>query len=720
MNRTVLALNTKQRVGQGHFNPREFRRMLAVTWPFRGYLIVGVLLTMVFASLHTVSLAGAFPIFKILLEEEGLRGWIARTVAGDRLGLEFSPPTEQNRVRIVDVRSAGAGATHGLRENDLVLGTDETPIGELLALLANHDKRNLIPIEIERGGERFRVQVFPQEPSRSMRALGAAATWIPADADTASGKLRTLVYILVGMLTLVISANLFRFWGEVLIAQSVLRGLMALRVQLYKRTLHLPMSFFAGQSTADIVGRFVQDMQEMQRGLLTLFGRFLREPLRAILILGAALFLDWRLTLALLVVVPVTMGIFWLVGRSVKKANHKLLRGYGQMIDTLTTSLHNLRVVKAYTAEEYERARLTSVDLKMFRQQLKLARLQAMTSPLVETLAILAGCMVTLWLANRVLSHDIEVAKFVMLGVFFAYLFDPVRKLTDVYVRVLRSTAGAERVFQVLDHPIEVDGSGAASALPPLARAIEYRDVTYTYPGAERPAVSGVSLAIAKGETVALVGPNGSGKTTLVSMLLRFFDPDEGAILHDGVDLRKASLKSLRSQIGLVTQDTIIFAGTPVDNIAYGMAHGDGKLAEEAARRARADEFIRALPGGYHAVLGERGNTLSGGQRQRLAIARAIFRNAPILIFDEATSQVDTESELQIQTALQDFARDRTTVIIAHRLSTIQFADRIVVMDAGRVVDTGAHGDLFQRCPLYRTLCETQFVTEPAGVAEGG
>jgi subfamily B ATP-binding cassette protein MsbA len=384
------------------------------------------------------------------------------------------------------------------------------------------------------------------------------------------------------------------------------------------------------------------------------------------------------------------------------------------MIGALTASLQGLRVVKAYTAEDYERERLRKVDLRVLKQQLKLARLEAFISPMMETVAVIAGSFMTIWLASRVLHHDLSMSKFAALGITLSMLFDPLRKLTDVYVRVQRSTAGAERIFQVLDQPGEGETSTPFVELKPLERGIDYVDVSYTYPGANTPALRNVTLSIRKGETVAIVGPNGCGKTTLVSMLPRFFDPHKGEIRYDGVNIRKASLKSLRSQIGLVTQEDVVFAGTPVENIAYGHASPDESRVRDAALRAFADEFIRGIPGGFTASLGERGTTLSGGQRQRLVIARAIFREAPILIFDEATSQIDSESELKIQTALQEFAKGRTTLIIAHRLSTIQFADRIIVMDAGRVIDSGTHAELFQRCPLYRNLCETQFVTNPA------
>jgi len=751
MNRTVLSIQSKQKDQPSGFNPRDFKRMVGLSWHFKKYLLAGIGLTVVFAGFHAVSLAGAFPIFKTLLEEEGLRGWVDRTVAQNRLGLDFAPPDGSPLLRVVRVHKRAASTAPGIVADDLIADAQGKPAEAWLAELSHIATGTRVPVTVRRDGEPTPIEVVPGHPEGKLQVLRWVAGFIPDAANTPDGKLRTLGFVLGVVLVMVVIANVFRYWGEILIAQAVLRGLLLLRYQLYERVLHLPMSFFAGRSTADVVSRFVQDMQEIQRGQIALFGKFLREPIRAGAFLAFAFFLDWRLTLTAVVVVPLTIAVFWLVGRSVKKANHKLLLGYGQMIDALTTSLHNLRVVKAYTAEELEQQRLTRLDERMFKQQLKLAKMQALINPVVETLAVFAGSFVTLWLAGRVVSHHLEVAEFVTLGVVLSMLFDPLRKMTDVYVKVQRSTAGAERIFRVLDEPIEHDDNIELVDLAPLERAIEFDGVTFTYPGAEVPAVRDVSLTVRKGETIAIVGPNGSGKTTLVSLLPRFFDPDSGSIRYDGIDIRRARLKSLRRQIGLVTQEAIVFGGTPVENIAYGLAGApqpspniDGKAspsvdpgdktryapftghagsgngawlaqAEEAARRAFADEFIRNIPGGYEAKLGERGTTLSGGQRQRMAIARAICRDAPILIFDEATSQIDTESEAKIQQALREFARGRTTIIIAHRLSTIQFADRIVVMDAGRIIDSGTHTELFGRCTLYKSLCETQLLGETTG-----
>ncbi len=709
MDAVLITADDRHRAPKSGFKTRDFWRLVAFTRPYRARLAAGLLCTFAFAALHTVGIGGAFPVFQVLLEEEGLQGWIHRKVAGDRLDVEFATPADAESIRLVRVSRAGVGHAAGLRPGDELRDPQTRPIKDWLADVASAQAGGEIPALVVSLEGRRTVQLSGHETkSTGLSILRAVGERLPPDTDEA--RLRTLVYILCVLVAVGILSNGFRYVGETLIARAILQTLFDLRDLLYERILHLPMTYFSTAQTADLVTRFVQDVQEVQRGLITLFGKFVREPMRAILLIGLALTLDWRITLTMAAIVPAALAIFWAVGRSVKKANRKLLFAYGAMIGALTASLQSLRVVKTYTAEEHERSRLDDVDRRMFGQQLKLAQLDAFLSPMMEVLAVLTGSMLTVWLASKVLDHTLEVAKFAALGVTLSMIFDPLRKMTDVYVRIQRASAGAERIFQVLDHPPETDASQPGVEVGPLQGSLEWADVTFTYPGANAAALNGVSLTVRRGETVALVGPNGCGKTTLVSLLPRLFVPQQGEVRYDGVDVRTVNLKTLRQQFGFVPQEAVIFEGTPVENIAYGGTPADRARVVEAARRAFADEFIQNLPGAYDSVLGERGSTLSGGQRQRLAIARAIYRNAPILIFDEATSQIDSESELKIQSALREFAKGRTTLIIAHRLSTIQFAHRIVVMDAGRILDSGTHKELFERCPLYRTLCETQFM----------
>lgn len=714
MDPTLTSMDAHDEKPKERVKARQLLWLLSLVLRYRATILLGLLSTVLFAGLHTIGIGAAFPVFKILLEEEGLRGWVDRTVAGQRIGATFAPPSEPDSVRVVKVSTDSDLHRQGVRAGDDLCAADETSAAELWHRLASARPGETLEVwklDSLDDGQRDRLLLKPAAPELHHRVLGWAVSLLPLNAD--QEKLRTLARLLAALIGVVILANVFRYFGEVLIAKAVLRAMMRLRTDLYARTLHLPMSFFTAQPTADIVGRFVQDVQEIQRGMLTLLSKSTREPLRAIFILGLAFAVDWRITLVVAVITPIAVLVFWRIGRSVKKSNRKLLQAYGRMIGALTASLQHLRVVKAYTAEESERERLLRVDKRVFKQQLKLAKLQAFVSPMIETVAVIAGSCLIIWFAGRVLNHGLELSKFGGLSVTLSMLFEPLRKLTDVYVRIQRATAGAERVFHVLNQPIEAEPGDVGRAVKPLADRLEFVNVSFTYPGASTPALQDVNLSIRKGETVAIVGPNGCGKTTLVSMLPRLFDPDSGEVRYDGVSVRTVNLKDLRTQIGLVTQEAVVFAGTPAENIAYGRSQTDGARVRDAAERASADEFINGIPGAYEADLAERGTSLSGGQRQRLSIARAIFRDAPILIFDEATSQIDSESELKIQTALQTFAQGRTTLIIAHRLSTIQFADRLVVMDSGRIVDSGSHRELFDRCPLYRTLCETQLGRGP-------
>ncbi len=706
INPLLIAADDSKRAPTGKFRVREFMRIVALTRPYRRALVVGLILTVAFAGLHTASIGGAFPVFQILLEDEGLHGWVNRTIAGHRLGADFAPISSAEVAHVIKVHRLRVADQAGIQLLDQISDPQGRPIRELLSELADTPAGTEVRIRVGTDEQQREIDLRPAPADTQFRLLRWADSLLPGDGPEA--KIRALSSILLVLVLLAVASNACRFFGEVLVAGAVLRALMDLRDKLYERTLHLPMTFFAGTKTSDVVTRFVQDVQEIQRGLLTLFGKAIREPINALFLLTLAMKIDWRITMTIIVVVPVIMVIFWTVGRSVKKANRKLLLCYGEMIGALTTSLQSLRVVKAYTAEQQEQARLDVVDRKMFRQQLKLARLDAFLSPMMETVAIISGSLLTIWLAGRVLDQHLSLSKFAALGATLSMLFDPLRKLTDVYVRIQRSTAGAERIFQVLNEPAERPIDGDQIEIKPLRERIELVDVSFTYPSSNVAALNEIQLTIEKGETVALVGPNGSGKTTLVNLLPRFFDPQRGEVRYDGIDIRRATLRSLRKSIGIVSQESVVFGGTPIENIAYGDERPDRDRVIEAARRAYAEEFLRALPGGYDSVLGERGTTLSGGQRQRIAIARAIYHNAPILIFDEATSQIDSESELKIQTAVREFAQGRTTIIIAHRLSTIQFANRIVVMNAGRIVDSGAHRDLFDRCTLYRTLCETQ------------
>ncbi len=729
MNPKLIDADDKKRAKRVPLSAPAFVRMLRSVLPHRRMIAAGILTSIVYALLHSVSIFAALPILRVLLEDEGLHGWADRAMAGKRLDADFilreTPDIapEDAALIIQSIEPDAVAYLQGLRAGDTLVALDDPPVSprQWLRRAAADTGSTLAFTARATDGRQTSYEVPAAGVSLRFRVGYRLVSLIPRD-PTGSGRMTVLKYVLGTLVVIVTLANLCRFVGEYLVRLGVLRSMMDLRRALYKKVLRLPLSRFT-RDTGDMVTRFIQDIQEIQRGLMSLLGKTIREPFKAAFILLWALTLDWRITITMIVIAPLALLLFWRAGASIKKANKKLLRGYGMMMGALTGTLGAINVVKAYTSENAEQRRLWRVDRNMFRHQVKIIRLEAMMSPLIEIAAVAMVSGVTVWLGSRVINREIDIAVFGSLVIALGLLFDPLRKLADVYTRIMRSGAGADRLFELLDAPDETELNPDARELPPLAESIQFDDVTFTYPETDTPALQNVSLTVKRGETVALVGRNGSGKTTLMHLLCGFHRPQEGAIRLDGIDLRDVTVKSLRDQIGLVTQDTVVFPISLRENICYGTRNGHSSKTEprasaradarveDAARRAYADEFIREKPDGYDTIPGDMGRTLSGGQKQRIAIARAILRDAPILIFDEATSQIDSESERKIQSAIKDFSRDRTTFIVAHRLSTIRFADRIVVLDAGRIVDTGPHEDLITRCPFYHGLCETQLLT---------
>jgi len=692
-----------------------FRRMLSLVWPHRRFIIIGLVASIGFALFNAAGVAGLVPILKVLVSEEGLHGWVDRSVAEECLGAEFNVYPTEGKPAVVQRLKAGSPLHEaGVRQTNLIvtLNDERVSAADLFRRVAETSRNAAVRIGTvpmnDPGAAPAKAEVTLHSVSVRWQILQSVAGVIPR-AQTRGDTAHTLRYVLIAVGTAVVISNVFRFLAQYFISVGVFRGMMDLRRRLYRQVLRLPMSFFV-RDVSDIVSRFVQDVQEIQQGLNALFGRMLREPMRAAAVAVVAVFLNWRLTLVMFLVAPFAVVLFTYVGRKIRKANRRLLRGYGRMIGALEITLKAIPIIRAYTSENAERKRLWQIDRRMFQQQVKIAALDAFLRPMLEVLGVVALLIVTGWLGSKVLQDEIKTDEFAALVAVLGMMFEPLRTLGELYGRVQRSAAGAQRIFGVLDAPIEQEMMEGAVVLPTLSKSIEFRNVTFTYPEGASPALRGADLSVTAGEVVAIVGPNGSGKTTLMNLLLRFYDPQEGQVLIDGNDIRNVSLRSLRDQISLVTQDALIFPVSMFDNIAYGAPDATEEAVHSAARRAYADEFIRALPDGYDTVSGERGCTLSGGQRQRLSIARAVLRDAPIFIFDEATSQIDAESEQKIQTALKEFASGRTTFVIAHRLSTIKFADRIVVLDEGRVVDAGRHEELLARCPLYQMLCRTQLV----------
>ncbi|MCS7161292.1 MAG: ABC transporter ATP-binding protein, partial [Gemmatales bacterium] len=494
-------------------------------------------------------------------------------------------------------------------------------------------------------------------------------------------------------------------------------ALLDLRNRLYDNVLRLDVTQFTEDGTHELMARFTNDMELLGNGLKTLFGKLIAEPLKALSCILFACFISWRLTLLFLVLVPIAVLTMSKVGAYMKRAGRKMLESMSQLYKVLQETFLAIKVVKAFTLEAHQRLQLYKASRDYYRRGMRLVIIEALSGPVMEWLAVLAvaGALIGgsylvlrqqthIW-GLRMTAEPLEPESLLALYALLAAIADPVRKLSSVYNKLQSGAAAADRIFFYMDRRPRVINPFPGRVLTEHRRDIVFRDICFSYqPG--RPVLTNISLEIRFGEVIAIVGRNGSGKSTLAGLLPRFYDPDHGVILIDGIDHREFSLRSLRRQIGFVGQETILFDDTIRNNITAGLRHVSQDLVEEAARRAYAHEFIMQLKDGYDTRIGELGQALSGGQRQRVALARAILRNPAILILDEFTSASDPESEILLHKALREFVRHRTTLIISHRLSTLELADRIVVLEKGRIEAIGTHAELLQQCPLYQRLFE--------------
>ncbi len=704
---------------------KHFRRLLGYIWPHRKYLVPAVFCIFLMVVTYSASIGSILPVLKVLVEDEGLHGAVDKYIAEDRFGCTLVTYNSARVRKVADIEDRTAqirevkpdSPFHAakLRGNDFIIAIDDEPLQALdvFSKLATIDRPTVkITYRSFDGEWQQPVEVDVPPLDRKSSLVRKLISPLPRG-QSKQAKMSTLLVILSLLIVVVVVGNVARFMAEYLTVIINTLSILDMRRHMFTHVLRLPLDRFS-ENTSDMMSRFVQDTNDIFRGLNNFFQIFVTEPFKAIGPICIAFILDWQFTLFLLLGTPLAAILFRKLGKMVRRANKRMLVQFGQMLSRLESTLNGMRVVKAYMRENYERRRLFQVDRVILKQQARMGLLEALSSPVIETGAFLIGAVIIYFIANRMLdeSGDPGVARFVTLLVCMGAIFDPVRKLSNVYPKLQRANAAAERVFELIDSASEYDQDAGKPDLPTISQSITFDRVTFSYPKADRPAVRDVSLTVRKNEIIAMVGPNGSGKTTLLSLLPRFYNPTSGRILIDGVDIQDISIRSLRKHFGLITQESVIFPDSVRANIAYGRPEATDEQIQDAARRAFAEEFILQLPQGYDTVLGEHGATLSGGQRQRLAIARAILRDAPILIFDEATSQVDPESEMKIQQALETILKNRTAFIIAHRYATISGADRIVVMDEGQIVAVGAHKQLLESCPLYRRLYETQFRNE--------
>lgn len=491
------------------------------------------------------------------------------------------------------------------------------------------------------------------------------------------------------------------------VEQAAIRDL---RNGLFEHLHRLSLAFFHQRRTGALISGVTNDVEYLRASLAAGISNLIKDSLTLLVSLGWAFWVSWKLALLSMVVLPPAALTLAVIGRKMRKRSGRAQERMGDVTGVLQESLAGARVVKAFGAEGHESRRFRGVNEAYYRAFVHLRRVSAAARPLSEyTLVAVAVAM--LWLGGReiFLAGTLEPQQFMLFVGALLTTISPIKSLAEVNANVQQGVAAAERVFRLLDTPPDIVDRPAARALVRAPERIVFEDVSFEYQ-ADLPVLHGIDLEVARGEVVALVGSSGAGKSTALDLLARFYDPTGGRISVDGADLRDVTVASWRSQLGIVTQETILFHDSIRGNIAYGAPDATQEAVEAAARAANAHGFIERLPQGYDTVIGDRGTRLSGGERQRLAIARALLRNPPVLLLDEATSSLDTESERLVQDALERLMRDRTVLVIAHRLSTVQHADRIVVFEQGRIVAAGRHDELIAQGGLYRRLYDLQFV----------
>ena len=523
--------------------------------------------------------------------------------------------------------------------------------------------------------------------------------------------------VLTALLIVFVIRAFTSFFSEYAFQKVGLSTVRDLRNELYESIIQQSHRFFSERSTGEMVSRVVSDADAIQAAVSTRMGDLFQESITLIGLILYVFISNTELALISLLVAPLIVMPVIHFGRRLRGTTHRSQERMADIATLLEETIRGVRIVKAFTMEQFEIGRFREATLRHLKSNLKAQRIQALTSPVMELLAGLMMLLLFLYAHQRITSGTLTVGQFVSFLAALAAMYAPIKKLNKVNLSVNTALSAAERVFRMLDVDNEVKEKPGAIELAGVGRGVRYENVTFSYRLATpvaggTPVLRNIELPIAPGEIVALVGSSGAGKSTLVNLLPRFYDVGEGRITVDGKDVRDLTLKSLRGLMGFVTQEVVLFNDSVRNNIAYGRGDAEERRVIEAAKAANAHEFITSLPQGYDTLIGEGGVLLSGGQRQRLAIARALFKNPPILILDEATSALDTESERLVQDALINLMRGRTTLVIAHRLSTIRSAHKIVVLDKGQIVEVGRHEELLGFRGIYRKLYDMQFATE--------
>ncbi len=731
---------------------KAFWQVFRYVWPQWPRVIAVVVSALAIGLLLSISFMTIIPLLTVMMGGEGLHGWVDRNACERQYGLRFSTPNVANladtsgsslrhRLLVTHVEKNGLAKKAGIRPNDQIIDVNDVsgdgpesqvPYTRLLLELASAPGET-VSIELVRPLEQgaSAVQRIDVATPRNaayikdlnwgvfrtlqwrvslagLRVARRVVSLLPRE-QTPANQIRAVAIIMMVMVVVTIIRCIAKFYQDYLGEKIVQVAVNHLREDVFAHVTNMPMSAFARERPSDAISRLIRDTTILGGAIKVLLGKGLREPMIALALTAAAIMLNWQLTLVFLCGAPFVLAALATFGSKMKKATRRSLVAGSEMLAKLQEAMVGLRVVKVYNRQGHEQQLFKGINDRLLKQLLRMSKVEAATSPVLEVFGILAGAGAIVLGMSWVLGGGLDGPEFLALLAMLGASAESVRKTSDIWNRIQQANAAAERVFAVMEQPLEFQKPDAAT-LPPVRGNVEFRDIVFTYPGAEQPALAGVNLNVTAGHNVAVVGPNGSGKTTLINLLPRFFDPDSGRILMDGHDIGDVTIESLRAQIGMVTQDVITFNDTISANIGYGRHGATQEEIVDAAKRAFAHEFISQMPDGYNTIIGEHSTGLSGGQLQRIIIARAILKNPAILIFDEATSQVDADSEAKIHQAIEEVMRGRTTFVIAHRFSTVISADVIVVMNGGRIIAQGHHEQLMQTCPVYQRLYETQLI----------
>lgn len=673
---------------------QQFARLLPYLWHHRWKVYASMGFALVVALLWAGTLSLSFLVVKVLLQDKSLQQYVETEIQSceaeiDIRQKELDELGRQREQRAFEATSAGKpipSEKEILRKEDLARHKQSSATHRMVA------------------GRWLQRHVMP---------------WVPVD------QFETYAWILFVLVVGTTLKGTAVFFQEVLVGSVVELTVMALRKDCFRHTLELDYQTLARHGKSDLMSRFTNDVNIAADGLGLLGGRIVREPLKAIACISVAWWVNWQLTMLSLVCVPAMAVIFHRYGLLLKRASHHMMERMSRIYKSLEETFDGIKVVIAFNGERRHRRRFHHENKDFYHQAMKVVKIDALTSPTTELLLTLAVCVALLPGAYLVLRHEetiwgIRLASAPLtiedLSMFYALLagtLDPLRKLSSIYSKLKRSAAATDRIFQVLDWPSTLKQSEQPQLMPRHSQSISFKKVSFQYlsDGSDRPnALTDVTMKVAAGEVIVVVGENGSGKSTLVNLLPRFYDASVGSVLIDGVDIRNVRLRDLRSQIGVVTQETLLFDDTIYENIRYGKPNATHAEVLAAAEKAHVPQFFDQLPDGYATRVGARGSRLSGGQRQRVALARALLIDPTILILDEATSAVDAQSESLIHQCLGDFVKGRTVFLITHSVTPdiLQFVSRIAVMEHGQLLAIGPHDQLVQSCPAYQKLFRAQ------------